>query len=148
MAAALLRAKLVDEIHWMLAPKLIGSDGRAALGPLGLNRLVEASLLRTPGMLYQQKEDNKISNLYNLKVINKTKEEIAFELKLLNFDGEIQVIGENELRLNAQGLTESVLFILLNADDLKSMKIEVEVGLFSNGEMIDQVETNFMGPAK
>ena len=45
LAAALLRADLVDEIHWMLAPKLIGGDGRAALGPLGLRRLAEAERL-------------------------------------------------------------------------------------------------------
>jgi diaminohydroxyphosphoribosylaminopyrimidine deaminase/5-amino-6-(5-phosphoribosylamino)uracil reductase len=41
LAAALLRADLVDEVHWMLAPKLIGGDGRSALGPLGLARLVD-----------------------------------------------------------------------------------------------------------
>ncbi len=46
LAAALLRAKLVDEIHWLLAPKLIGADGRPALGALGLDRLAQASLLR------------------------------------------------------------------------------------------------------
>lgn len=42
LAAALLRADLVDEVHWFLAPKLIGGDGRAALGSLELARLVDA----------------------------------------------------------------------------------------------------------
>ena len=42
LAAALLRAGLVDEVHWMLAPILIGGDGRPALGPLGLERLSAA----------------------------------------------------------------------------------------------------------
>jgi diaminohydroxyphosphoribosylaminopyrimidine deaminase/5-amino-6-(5-phosphoribosylamino)uracil reductase len=42
LAAALLRADLIDEVHWMLAPKLIGSDGRPGLGPLELERLAEA----------------------------------------------------------------------------------------------------------
>jgi diaminohydroxyphosphoribosylaminopyrimidine deaminase/5-amino-6-(5-phosphoribosylamino)uracil reductase len=42
LAAAMLRADLVDEVHWMLAPKLIGGDGREALGPLSLKRLAEA----------------------------------------------------------------------------------------------------------
>jgi len=45
LAAALLRAKLVDEIHWLLAPSLIGGDGRAALGPLALTRLPGADSL-------------------------------------------------------------------------------------------------------
>lgn len=42
LAAALLRADLVDEVHWLLAPKLIGADGKPGLGPLGLSRLVDA----------------------------------------------------------------------------------------------------------
>jgi diaminohydroxyphosphoribosylaminopyrimidine deaminase/5-amino-6-(5-phosphoribosylamino)uracil reductase len=42
LAAALLRADLVDEVHWMLAAKLIGGDGRAALGSIGLERLSDA----------------------------------------------------------------------------------------------------------
>jgi cytochrome c oxidase accessory protein FixG len=109
---------------------------------------VEASLLRTPGMLYQKKENNKISNLYNLKIINKTNEEVEMNVKLLNFEGEIMMIGKSELILEPQGVTESVLFILLDADDLKSMKTEIEVGVFSKGELIETVETNFLGPVK
>lgn len=42
LAAALLRADLVDELHWMLAPTLIGGDGRPGLGSLELDRLRDA----------------------------------------------------------------------------------------------------------
>jgi len=42
LASALLSADLVDEIHWFLAPKLLGADGVPALGPLQIGRLVEA----------------------------------------------------------------------------------------------------------
>lgn len=45
LAAALLRANLVDEIHWLQAPTLIGSDGRPALGPLATLRLRDATRL-------------------------------------------------------------------------------------------------------
>lgn len=41
LAAALLADGLVDEVHWFTAPTLLGGDGRPALGPLGLRRLVE-----------------------------------------------------------------------------------------------------------
>jgi diaminohydroxyphosphoribosylaminopyrimidine deaminase/5-amino-6-(5-phosphoribosylamino)uracil reductase len=43
LAAALLRAGLVDAVHWFAAPRLLGGDGIAALGALQL-----ASLARTP----------------------------------------------------------------------------------------------------
>lgn len=42
LAAALLRADLVDEVHWFLAPRLIGDDGRPALGALALEQLRDA----------------------------------------------------------------------------------------------------------
>ena len=42
LAAALLRAGLVDELHWIQAPILLGGDGRPALGELGVRRLADA----------------------------------------------------------------------------------------------------------
>ncbi len=47
LAAALLRANLVDEIHWLQAPILLGGDGRPAIGPLELDSLREAIQLST-----------------------------------------------------------------------------------------------------
>ena len=46
LAAALLREELVDEVHWFVAPRLLGEEGRAALGPLGLRRLGESPCLK------------------------------------------------------------------------------------------------------
>jgi diaminohydroxyphosphoribosylaminopyrimidine deaminase/5-amino-6-(5-phosphoribosylamino)uracil reductase len=39
LAAALLQARLIDEVHWFAAPALIGGDGRPAVGELKLRRL-------------------------------------------------------------------------------------------------------------
>jgi len=45
LAAALLQADLIDEVHWFLAPRLIGGDGRPVLGAMGLERLRDALCL-------------------------------------------------------------------------------------------------------
>lgn len=45
LAAGLLRAELADELHWIVAPKLLGCDARAGLGELGIRRLADAPLL-------------------------------------------------------------------------------------------------------
>jgi diaminohydroxyphosphoribosylaminopyrimidine deaminase/5-amino-6-(5-phosphoribosylamino)uracil reductase len=42
LAASLLRAGLVDELHWFTAPRLLGGDGRPALGALGIGALARA----------------------------------------------------------------------------------------------------------
>jgi diaminohydroxyphosphoribosylaminopyrimidine deaminase/5-amino-6-(5-phosphoribosylamino)uracil reductase len=39
LAAALLRAGLVDELHWFVAPSLLGGDARPAVAALGLAKL-------------------------------------------------------------------------------------------------------------
>lgn len=46
LAAALLRAQLVDELLWYQAPRLLGGDSRPALGALGLDRLEAAAMWR------------------------------------------------------------------------------------------------------
>lgn len=45
LAAALLREDLVDEVHWFVAPRLVGGDGVAAVGELALARLGAAPAL-------------------------------------------------------------------------------------------------------
>lgn len=42
LAAALLAAGLVDEMHWFAAPRLLGGDGLPALAGLGVRRLARA----------------------------------------------------------------------------------------------------------
>lgn len=48
LAAALLRDRLVDRLLLLLAPTLIGGDGRPLVGPLGVQRLGEAPALPEP----------------------------------------------------------------------------------------------------
>jgi len=45
LAAALVRADLVDEIHWILAPRLLGADGVSALGELRIPELGQTPML-------------------------------------------------------------------------------------------------------
>lgn len=48
LAAALLRAELVDEVHWFAAPSLLGGEGRPALGCLETRALSDAVRLASP----------------------------------------------------------------------------------------------------
>jgi diaminohydroxyphosphoribosylaminopyrimidine deaminase/5-amino-6-(5-phosphoribosylamino)uracil reductase len=45
LAAALLREGLVDEVHWFVSLRLLGGDGKAAIGALGLTSLSRARRL-------------------------------------------------------------------------------------------------------
>jgi cytochrome c oxidase accessory protein FixG len=109
---------------------------------------VEAVILRTPGMLYQQVDDEHISNLYNYQIINKTNKDIeGIEFRLVNPDGRIRVIGQVP-PTPKQAISEGAFFVEMQTDKLEGMKTRLKIEVYSGDEIIDVATTNFMGPAK
>ncbi|QCR22206.1 cytochrome c oxidase accessory protein CcoG [Pontibacter sp. SGAir0037] len=120
----------------------------AALSTLLLTRDdAEATILRTPGQLYQKTEAGTIKNLYNISVINKTNAEMPLTLKLLSQEGAIKVIG-NDLILPAQGIAEGVFFTEIPKSQLHGMNSKIEIGVYHGNELITKQETKFLAPAK
>ena len=106
---------------------------------------VEATILRAPGMLYQEPEPGRISNLYNIKLVNKTNQDIPVELKILSHQGEITIIG-NRIKVKKQTVGESVFFLILNSQDITSDKTSVKFGVYSDGKLIEEITSIFVGP--
>lgn len=106
---------------------------------------VELTILRTPGMLYQVQPDNKISNFYDVKIINKTFNSLPVSLSLENIEGEIRLIGSDELVAAPQKLAEAKFLIILSKDDIKELRTRILVAVKSNGSIIDVIETSFIG---
>ena len=117
------------------------------IGMLFLRNNVEATILRLPGQLYQQKENNIISNVYTYKVINKTTKNIEdVSYKILSHKGIIKLVSNHNFIVPKQGLAEGTLFIELNASVLKGDNVDIEIGVFSGEKLIETTETNFLGP--
>lgn len=117
------------------------------IGMLFLRNDVEATILRLPGQLYQQKENNIISNVYTFKVINKTSKDIDdVSYKILSHKGEIKLVSNHNFIIPKQGLAEGTLFIELNLSALKSDKDKLEIGVYSGDKLIETTITNFLGP--
>lgn len=108
---------------------------------------VEALLLRTPGMLYQEVDENTISNLYNYQIINKTAEEFPVEFRLMTDYGSVRLVGEIPTA-KGSGVTEGALFIELPKEELDGRKNRIKVEVYSGDEVIDVVTTSFLGPVK
>ncbi|MCG3167134.1 MAG: hypothetical protein POELPBGB_02918 [Bacteroidia bacterium] len=108
---------------------------------------ISATLLRTPGILYQEQEGGKISNLYNYKIINKTNHAIPLTLKPLDSNIELKLVGHDNVMLNEQGMAQGALFIYASKSDLKKMKSKFTIGIYSGDELLYKVKTTFIGPA-
>lgn len=106
---------------------------------------VELTILRTPGILFQEQPNNKISNLYDVKIINKTFDEFPVTLKLENIDGEIILIGNENLLVESQGIAEAKFLVILSKDDIKTMKTPIDISVASDEKVIDVIRTSFLG---
>lgn len=109
---------------------------------------LDATLMRVSGMTYQEEPGGKVSNLYNLKLANKTHEDIPVTVKLENYTGEIKMVGSSSPVVKKEDYNNIEFFIKLNKSDLKSWKSKVKIGLYNSvtNKKIKSVSSSFMGP--
>jgi cytochrome c oxidase accessory protein FixG len=103
----------------------------------------DATILRAKGMLYQEQPNDKISNLYTIKLVNKTRQSLPVEIKVENFPAEIQLVGK-DLTVKNEGVSEGEFFVILKKSDVKQRKSILEIGVYSNNKKIKTVKTNFL----
>lgn len=135
-----------------LTPRLMGYSAillvlATVLGlMLCLRSDVEATLLRAPGSLFQQMPDGHYSNLYTLRVINKTSREIPVELRLEDPSGGLTVMGQGNIVVPPQQLSENTLLIELDPSVMKSGTTHLVIGFYLDGKKVQTLKTAFIGP--
>ncbi|MCK9481977.1 MAG: cytochrome c oxidase accessory protein CcoG [Bacteroidia bacterium] len=107
---------------------------------------ITGQILRTPGLLYQEKGTDSISNLFNIKIINKTLTNRMFELRLEDMNGAIQYVGKPYIAGKADDYSSATFFVILPKTEVKNRKNEIKIGLYEQGEKIKTLKTNFLGP--
>jgi hypothetical protein len=107
---------------------------------------ISATILRTPGMLFQEQENGKISNLYNYKIINKTGHAIPLSIRPIDSNIEIKFVGSDKIVVTEQGMAQGALFIYADKSKLKKMKSKFTLGFYSGDELLYKTKTTFIGP--
>jgi len=108
---------------------------------------VEAVILRTPGVLYQQAGPDSISNLYNIKAVNKTRFERHIGVEMLDIPGQVTIIG-GDLIVPPQGKVESVLFVKIANSDIKESHFKYKLNILIDGKVEDKSKVTFIAPNK
>jgi hypothetical protein len=109
---------------------------------------VECTVLRSPGTLYMEEGDGSISNLYKIQVVNKTFEDLAFDLDT-DFEGaRIKLVGDQkEKHLGSSEEREWMFFIIIPRESIDQLSTKVKVYLRStDGKLLDKETTTFLGP--
>jgi cytochrome c oxidase accessory protein FixG len=107
---------------------------------------LDVTLMRTSGMTYTTLPDGRLSNLYNLKLANKTHKDIDFSLKLENLPGDIELVGSGTLKVKKEDYSNLQFFVKLNKADVTNWKTEVKIGIYEEGKKIKSIKAKFIGP--
>jgi polyferredoxin len=134
----------------------IGAYSVVLLGLLGLMGFltvsrgqVETSVLRVPGMLYQEQPGGRVSNLYNVRLVNKTYRPMPLQLKLEGTPGTVEVVGgEGPVVVAAGATAEVVCFIALPKASIHKAKTPLTLGVYHGNQQLETVTTNFLGPVQ
>jgi cytochrome c oxidase accessory protein FixG len=111
-------------------------------------KTVDTYISRVKGQLYQEVEGGKISNLFDAKIINKTREEIPVTLKLEDMDGTIKLVGSQQITLKKEAISEVTFFLEIPKDQIKKRSSTLRIGVYQGDEKIQTVKTKFLGPFK
>lgn len=104
---------------------------------------IDAYVQRVPGQLYQEVNDSLITNLYTVKFINKSKDTQTMDIKLANYNGNIQLIGNHEIKINPESVSEYEFFIGLSKDQVLKRSNEIKLNILQGSDLIHTLKTNF-----
>jgi hypothetical protein len=108
---------------------------------------VDGTILRAGGMLYQERGKDSVSNLYNIKVINKSLKDISVKLELEGMPGNIIEAEGRNIEVKREGQGKGAFFIVLPRNSISERKTKLKVALYDDqGNRITSFKTTFLGP--
>jgi len=107
---------------------------------------VDATIMRAPGMLFQERGKDSVSNLYNIKIANKTMRQVPLQLRLENLSGKVDIVGGKAIPVKKDDEGAGTFFVILPRNQIMARKTVLHIGLYEGGKKIDEIHTNFLGP--
>jgi cytochrome c oxidase accessory protein FixG len=108
-------------------------------------RSFETTILRQRGSTYQIAGDGNVSNIFEIDLANKTRENYTVSLELEGRVGNIET-AVHSLKLNAQSELKERFIIEIPFEKLKKGKKILYIRVKGNGKEIERVKVKFIGP--
>jgi cytochrome c oxidase accessory protein FixG len=113
---------------------------------LATRKDIDPTIMRAPGLLYQERGADSISNLYNIKIANKTIHTIPLQLKVEGTAGRVEVIGIPHVVVKESGQGSGSFFVILPKQVIRARKTAIRLGLYVDGKKVETIKTSFLGP--
>jgi len=106
----------------------------------------QTTLFRAPGSRYIEQADGSIGNLYTFKIFNKTNRIISPDVRLDSPNGRLIFAGSSHLTLDAAGLAEGTVLIIIPKSELKKRKTALKLSVYQHNQKLEEIETTFIAP--
>ncbi len=109
---------------------------------------VGVKIMRSAGLTYQERGTDSLSNLYTVKLENKTNDTLFVRFALKDIAGKLELVGASEIELFPAGRASSSFFVTLPKSIIKERKNEIEINVLENDKVIQTQSTTFLAPVK
>jgi cytochrome c oxidase accessory protein FixG len=113
---------------------------------IATRKSVDTYISRVKGQMYHEVPGGIITNLFEAKIINKTKDEIPLTLKVKNDEGGIILVGVRNIVLKKESVNKVTFFIQRMKSDLHKRSSTIKVEVYRGEEKIETISTKFLGP--
>jgi cytochrome c oxidase accessory protein FixG len=107
---------------------------------------VEATILRVRGTSYQKLDENTISNLYTVTLINKSSDDLPIIIRGIEDNITIENVGTKKIVLLTGEQMQQEIIVKMNPKDISGPKTPIKIGIFSNNKLVEEVDLDFSGP--
>lgn len=105
----------------------------------------EVTILRARGSLFQEYGADSISNIYDFNIANKIRKPVTVDFKLESHDGSIRLLGE-QIVVQKGEVGKGSFLVVIAKSDMQNSKIPIVIGLYANGEKVEDYDSSFIGP--
>ncbi|MEZ0607590.1 cytochrome c oxidase accessory protein CcoG [Fibrella sp. WM1] len=106
---------------------------------------LDVTVLRAPGQLYQREANGRVANLYSLEVINKTYGALPVRLRISQPSAQLRFV-QPLTTVQPGELAKTMFFISLPEATLHDTSTDLHIDVLSGDEVIDELDTRFLGP--
>jgi len=106
----------------------------------------ETRIVRQRGTTFQMTDDGRVSNIFEINLINKTQMNYSVKLKIGSGEGEIETVVK-KMVLKKEGALKERFIVKLPLNEIENGKKILHIQVLGNGKEIDVVKTKFLGPS-
>ena len=107
---------------------------------------VDITIMRTPGILFQERGTDSISNLYNIKAVNKRLDEVRLTITVADGNGKVEIIGKPYVTVVQEGQGSGSFFVILPKTRIHQRSIPIKLRIYEKEKKITDIKTNFLAP--